>query len=137
MELFWIFEDVILFLVYFEENYLFEPFIYHVFNKKINFEEREINPGLIEAVAISNLSRLSYEGISSHVYYWKNKKEVDLLLMPKNQIFPFEIKYQTRIQKEDYRGLYYFNKGILITKDLLDIGEKYSAIPIHLILAII
>ena len=117
--------------------YIFDPFIYHVFNRKIFLKENEITSGLIEAVAIANLSRLTYSNLFPNIYYWKNKKEVDAILKLKEEIFPFEIKYQTKITREDYKGLFYFNKGILVTKDFLKIGEKYSATPIHLILSII
>lgn len=117
--------------------YFFDPFIYHVFNKKIYFKENEISSSLIEATTISNLARLTYGGSFPNIYYWKNKKEVDALLKIKKEIFPVEVKYQTRISKQDFKGLYYFNKGILATKDVLIKGEKYSAIPIHLLLAVI
>ena len=117
--------------------YFLDPFIYHVFNKKIFFKENEIKPDLIEAVAVSNLSRLTYESLFPKAYYWKNKREVDLLIRVKENIFPFEIKYQNKISKQDFRGLYHFNKGVLVTKDTIIKGEKYSAVPIHLLLAII
>jgi predicted AAA+ superfamily ATPase len=114
--------------------YILDPFIYHVFNKKIYFKENEINSSLIESAALTNIARFKKE---SSIYYWKNKREVDALLKIGKDIFPFEIKYQNNISKQDYKGLYHFNKGILITKNLLVKGEKYSAIPIHLFLALI
>ncbi len=117
--------------------YFSDPFIFHTFNRKIYFKENEISSALIEATIISNLARLTYENLFPNIFYWKNKKEVDALLKIKDDLFPFEIKYQTKITKQDYRGLYYFNKGILITKDYLQVGEKYSAIPAHLFLAMI
>lgn len=117
--------------------YFFDPFIYHVFNKKMYFKENEVSPSLVEAVVVSNLARLTYEGMLPNIFYWKNKKEVDAVLKIKNELFPFEIKYQGRISKQDYQGLYHFNKGILITKDFLEKGEKYSAVPAHLFLAMI
>lgn len=117
--------------------YFFDPFIYHVFNRKIYFKENEINPSLIEAVVVSNLARLTYEGLHKNIYYWRNKKEVDILLKIKRHLFPFEVKYQTKISKQDFRGLYHFKKGILVTKDTLIKDKKYSAIPAHLLLAIV
>ncbi len=117
--------------------YITDPFIYNVFNRKIYFKENEIDSSMIEAVAASNLARLVYRDLFPSIYYWKNKKEVDIILKIKNDVFPFEIKYQTKISKEDYRGLYYFKKGILVTKDNFIRGDKYSAIPLHLMLAII
>ena len=117
--------------------YFSDPFIYHVFNKKINFKDNEITPHLIESAVISNLARLPGENMPYQIYYWKNKKEVDALIKIKEDIFPFEVKYQEKISKQDYEGLYHFNKGILITKKDLIKGEKYSAIPAHLLLAML
>lgn len=117
--------------------YFSDPFIYHVFNKKINFKDNEITSSLIESAVISNLARLPGENMPYQIYYWKNKKEVDALIKIKENIFPFEVKYQEKISKQDYEGLHYFNKGILVTKKDLIKGEKYSAIPAHLLLAVL
>lgn len=117
--------------------YFFDPFIYHVFNNLIFFKENEVTPVLVEAAAISNLARLTYQGLTPSIYYWSKKKEVDVVLKLKDEIFPFEIKYQKTINKSDFKGLYYFNKGILVTKDFFLEGKKYSAVPIHLLLALI
>ncbi len=117
--------------------YFLDPFIYHLLNKKFFFKENEINSQLIEAVAISNLSRLTYENLFPHIYYWKGKKEVDCVLKLKNKILPLEIKYQEKISKEDYKGLYHFNTGILVTKNYSEKHEKYPAISVHQLLAIL
>ena len=114
--------------------YIMDPFIYHVFNKRIYFKENEVNPSLIEAVVISNIARFKK---GSGIYYWKNKKEVDAILKIGNDLFPFEVKYQNSISKQDYAGLYHFNKGILITKNTFAKGDKYSAVPAHIFLAVI
>ncbi len=117
--------------------YISDPFIFHVFNSRINFKENEMRPDLIEAVAVSNLARLTYDNLNPNIYYWKNKREVDALVKIKNEIFPFEIKYQEKISKEDYKGLHHFNGGVLVTKNTLVKGEKYSTVPVHILLAII
>ena len=117
--------------------YFSDPFIYHVFNKKINFKDNEVIPSLIESAVISNLARLPGENMPYQIYYWKNKKEVDALVKIKENIFPFEVKYQEKIFKQDYEGLHYFNKGILVTRKDLVKGDKYSAIPAHLLLAVL
>ncbi|MBI2135567.1 ATP-binding protein [Candidatus Woesearchaeota archaeon] len=117
--------------------YFIDPFIYHIFRKKIYFKDIEIGPELIEAAAASNLARLSDVGLFPKAYYWKNKFEVDVLLNIKDSLFPFEIKYQNTIRREDYRGLFHFNKGILVTKHTLELGNKYNAIPAHILLAMI
>ncbi len=115
--------------------YFSDPFIYHVFNKKIYFKDNEINDEIIEATIISNLARISYGDLLPSIFYWNNKKEVDVVLRLKDKLLPFEIKYQNNIKKEDYLGLYYFKTGILITKNLLKKEEKYTTIPAHILLA--
>jgi len=117
--------------------YILDPFIYHLLNKKFFFKENEITPKLIEATVISGISRLTYENLFPHVYYWQGKKEVDCVLKLKNEIFPLEIKYQEKISKQDYKGLYNFNKGVLVTKHYSQKHEKYPAIPAHQLLALL
>ena len=111
--------------------YFANPFINAVFNKKIYFTEHKISPELTEAVAVSHLKRFG------RAYYWKNKKEVDIVLQIKEELYALEIKYQNKISKHDYSGLCHFSKGILITKEFLDLEGKYLAIPLHLLLAIL
>ncbi len=117
--------------------YFIDPFIYHVFNKKIFFKENEIVPSLIEGTVIANLARIQQGKTYPNIYYWKNKREVDVLILQEKRVFPLEVKYQATISTEDYQGLYHFASGVLITKDTLKIGEKYSAIPAHLLLAVL
>jgi len=115
--------------------YIFDPFIYHVFNKKIYFKDNEVSNEILEATIIANLARFDYGGLFPSIFYWNNKKEVDAVLRLKDKLLPFEIKYQNNIKKEDYKGLHYFDSGVLITKNLLKKGEKYTTIPAYLLLA--
>jgi len=54
---------------------------------------------------------------------------------------PVEVKYSSRIRKEDCYSIYDFMKtgkaakrGIIVTKDLLDIGGQCAKVPCHLFL---
>lgn len=108
--------------------YFLDPFIYRVFNSRIYYKEFEITPALIEAVVVSHLDR------QGEVSYWKNKKEIDVVLRVGNSFLPCEVKYQNRIARQDFSPLHYFPQGVLITKDFLQAGEKYTAVPVHLFL---
>jgi predicted AAA+ superfamily ATPase len=112
--------------------YLTDPFIFHVFNNLLFLKQDEISPALVEAVVISHIARF-YD----NVFYWKNKKEVDALVKTKKDLTAFEIKFQSRISNDDWRGLYYFRRGFLITKDFEQIKEKYSAISAHVFLSLL
>lgn len=116
--------------------YFLDPFIFHVFNKKIYFKE-EIGPSLIESVVTANLARLTYNELMHSIYYWKNKKEVDCVLKIKNDILPVEIKYQNKISKQDFSGIHHFKKGIIVSKNTFIKNRKYPTIPAHIFLAIL
>ncbi|MFX0136521.1 MAG: hypothetical protein ACFFDN_22975 [Candidatus Hodarchaeota archaeon] len=61
----------------------------------------------------------------------------------KNDYLPIEVKYQNKITGSDYQGIYSFYsadsdyKGILASKNTLDIHNEITTIPIPLLLLII
>lgn len=116
--------------------YFFDPFLFHLFNKIINLQKSEVTPQLIEACAINNLTRIK-SPFKPNIFYWKNKREVDAILKLEKDIFPFEIKYQTKISGDDWRGLYYFKKGVMLTKSFFKTGDKYTACPLHIFLSVL
>jgi predicted AAA+ superfamily ATPase len=63
---------------------------------------------------------------------------VDFVLKSrKNDLFPVELKYQNQIQNSDYKGLYTFKKGILLSKNKFDVTGNYVTIPVSLFLLLI
>ena len=54
-----------------------------------------------------------------------------------NELFPVELKYQNQIQKSDYKGLYTFKKGVLLSKNKFDVTGNYVTIPVSLFLLLI
>ena len=124
--------------------YFFDPFIYHLFNRIFYFKDAEITPSLIESVAVTHFARYFTDLCTSgqwkfndFVFYWKNKKETDILVKTKDALLAIEVKYQNKITKDDLSSLYHFRKGIIMSKDTLAPDEKYSIIPAHLLLALI
>ncbi|MFQ6121266.1 MAG: ATP-binding protein, partial [Methanosarcinales archaeon] len=71
---------------------------------------------LVESVVAEHL--IMYE-----CYYWRNYYEVDFIVKIKNRLVPIEVKYRSKINKKDLKGLVRFmeifnvNKGFIITKD--------------------
>ncbi len=122
--------------------YFFDPFIYHIFNRLLNLKEAEVTPSLIESVAVVHFARLiqgQYPNMSFNdlIFYWKNKKETDIVVKANNKLLAVEVKYQEKISKDDFQSLYHFGSGLILSKSLLKIDDKYSVIPVHLMLAII
>ena len=122
--------------------YFFDPFIHHMFNRMLYLKEPEITPALIEAVAVVHFARFAQQMIpytkpNEVAFYWKNKKETDIVLITKENLFAVEVKYQEKISKEDFGSLYHFKKGIIASKTTLKIGDKYSVVPMHILLALI
>jgi len=70
-------------------------------------------------------------------FYWKNKKETDIVVRTKDALFAIEVKYQEKISTDDFSSLYHFKEGVLATKSLLQPDKKYSAVPVHLLLALL
>ncbi len=122
--------------------YFFDPFIYHIFNRLLNLKEAEINPSLIESVAVVHFARLVHglypkASLNDLTFYWKNKKETDIVLKLDTNLLAVEVKYQEKITKDDFHSLYQFESGLILSKSLLRIDDKYSVIPVHLMLAVI
>ena len=123
--------------------YFFDPFIYHLFNRIFYFKDSELTPSLVESVAVVHFARFLFKrmpagrSLSDFVYYWKNKKETDIIVRTEESIFAAEVKYQNKITKDDFASLYHFRKGIIISKDTLIHDDKYPVIPIHLALCLI
>jgi predicted AAA+ superfamily ATPase len=122
--------------------YFFDPFIYHIFNRLLNLKYGEISPSLIESVAVVHFARLDAEqhpnvAFNDLIFYWKNKKETDIIVKSDGKLLAVEVKYQEKINKSDFQSLYHFTDGILLSKSILKIDNKYSVIPVHLMLAMI
>ncbi len=123
--------------------YFFDPFIYHIFNKIFYLKNYDITPSLVESVVVSNISKflhqknINVQDINENIFYWKNKKEVDIIVKYKDDIIPIEVKYQNKLSKDDYKSLYEFSKGIIATKNTYEQQKNYLAVPIHVFLAML
>ena len=140
--------------------YFQDPFIFHslrswvlgqtdYFNSTLSYLETPENKSkLVESIVENHLIRFMYNVYPSdvftsheHIFYWRKKggkREVDFIIKSKhNDLLPIELKYQNKIQNSDYKGLHAFNKGILISKNKLDVSGNYVTIPVSIFLLLI
>ena len=125
-----------------KKYFILDPGLQNAIVKTRTIEE--INRGLLIEYVVQKHIYVFAEKNNASAYYWKEKKEVDIILDLKSKILPIEVKYQNSITKGDIKGLlnfmniYKINEGILITKDTLQrqiIDEKTILfIPVWLFL---
>ncbi len=141
--------------------YFADPFIFHACRGWLSgrdaFEASrmflgttEMKGRLLEGVVGSHIARLAYGlapsslfDASGAVFYWKSRKgrELDFAFSIGGKYLPVEVKYSSRIRKEDCYGVYDFMKtgmatkrGIIVTKDVLDFGGRCAKVPCYLFL---
>ena len=85
---------------------------------------------VVEGIVVEDIRRRFGED----VFYWQNKGEIDILI--KRGSFPIEIKYRSKINRRDLKGiLKTFKKGLILSKDLFDIIERnFVILPIPVFL---
>jgi hypothetical protein len=138
--------------------YILDPFIFHALhgwsnvkkdyfsNAKANILNLETKSKLMESIVYNHLCRFSYNlnprdlfDPKDQICYYqdKSRKEVDFVVLFDDNYYPFEVKYQASIKSSDFFGFKSFGKGVLVTKDHLDIYRNYVQIPISLLLMLI
>jgi len=105
------------------------------------------NKGLaVEQVVGDHLCRLCYNlapsdlfDQSDSVFYARNAKgeSVDFLARLPDGMLPVEVKYQNSIHGQDFRNILKHPRGILATKNHLQIGGTHPAIPVSLLLMVV
>lgn len=135
------------------------PFFFHAFRGYIEnpagdyFKQAaafllqpEGKAALAEFVTGDHLTRLAYNlhptdlfDSSNSLFYVKNNEgeTIDFMVRLPEGFLPVEVKYQRTIARSDYRNLKKFERGILATKDHLDLGTPHPAIPLPLLLLFI
>ena len=75
--------------------------------------------------------------------YWKDKRnEVDFVVKYGDDYMPFEVKYSSSFSRRDINGVYNFTKGgskykgIIVSKDLLDVTNGVVAVPAPVLLTL-
>ncbi|MDK2906929.1 MAG: uncharacterized protein PWQ66_890 [Petrotoga sp.] len=122
--------------------------LYHRFNFNIVIEKitnTQIKfPAKIEQIVFTHLLKYSKdlpEGLMLYngPYFWYSQKgkEIDFLINLKSDIIPIEVKFQNNISPSDYLTMKkVFQKGILITKNIVCKKDNVVALPIESFLLI-
>ncbi len=101
---------------------------------------------LTESLCGDHLARLAYNysptdlfDVSNSLFYYRTNKgeSVDYVVRLGEELIPVEVKYQSKIGSNDFKNLRRFDKGLLVTKNYLDLENKYRAIPLSLFLMLI
>jgi len=83
---------------------------------------------LAESVFAIHLSRLFPE----RIFFWKNKFEVDAVILIKNKVYGFEVKWS---EKPEAKKLPQFKKFVLVTKK--DFSKNPLTIPLSVFLSVL
>ena len=143
---------------YLKKIYIQDPFIFHALhgfvnskkdyfeNAKANVLNLETKSKLIECVVHNHISRFAYCLIKrdlfdpkDFIFFYRDKreKEIDFLLLYDDKFYPFEVKYQRRIENSDFRPFENFKCGVLITKDEFGLHGNFVKIPLSVFLALV
>lgn len=144
-----------------KKAYFQDPFIFHACRSwvygKDGYEmsqeflsKPENKSKLVECVISNHISRFMFNlhpsslfDPSNYVFYWKKnqKKELDFTFELEGKFVPIEVKYSDNIQKHDAEGIYNFHNtncshksGIIVSKNVLEVGENYVVVPTYLFL---
>lgn len=147
-----------------EKKFHFEdPFIFHAlrswvlgrepYDETLQYLKKQEELGKItESVVASHLIRLLFSYSPSTqfdytvlLFYWRSqgKRELDFVLKLGDLYSPIEVKYQSKISNEDGFSIIDFqkggksSKGLLLTKDLLEVRRSYIEVPVPLFLLLI
>jgi uncharacterized protein len=145
--------------------YIRDPFIFHAcrgwvagedaFDLSQKFLSSETNAGkLLECVFSDHVSRLAYSlhydaphfSPCDHVCYLRTKKnkEVDFSVKMDGRYLPIEVKYTDNIKSEDtesVRGIvkdaHIYDRGLITSKNRLEVSERYVIVPASMLLMLI
>jgi predicted AAA+ superfamily ATPase len=107
------------------------------------FHLEDTEEGLIAETLVFNHCK---KHISEDVFYWKNPKgnEVDIIIMRDKNLLPVEVKFKSKVDKKELKGLLSFmdkyrcKNGIVVTKNSLDSldsdGKTILLVPVWLFL---
>ena len=100
----------------------------------------------MESVVDDHLVRLSYSTHPSDffdprefVFYYRTRsgKEIDFILNRNSRLHPIEVKYRRKANGYDLIPLRSFGRGLVLTKNTLDVRKGFAHIPVSMFLMLI
>lgn len=96
----------------------------------------EIEPKLVEMFVADSLFRLDKrDWLSSRVFFWHGRKEIDFIVQNLNgDLVPLEVKYQNSVDQKDFMPMAKigFKKGIIISKEHAFNADGFYCLPYYL-----
>jgi predicted AAA+ superfamily ATPase len=101
---------------------------------------------LVEGVVNDHLIRYSYDTYPSDlfdakdfVFYYRTKsgKEIDFILNRNTGLYPIEVKYRRKANGYDLIPLRSFGRGLVLTRNTLDVRKGFVHIPVSMFLMLI
>lgn len=145
--------------------HFYDPFFYHAlrgwiggydpFSASIDFLKSPQNVGMLtESIVGNHLIRLAFAlskpkqlfDYENSLFYWRSDKgrEVDFVIkLEDGSPLPMEVKYQSDINRSDLYGIIDFKKsskskrGILLSKDKLEVKGNITSLPVWLFLILV
>ncbi|PJC49848.1 MAG: hypothetical protein CO032_07965 [Nitrosopumilales archaeon CG_4_9_14_0_2_um_filter_34_16] len=145
--------------------YFHDPFFLHIFNglmspngnfdTSLKYLEDEVNQSkIIEGIVGDHLIRWAFSmskkkqtyDYYNHIFYWKDDKnrEVDFILYDGDTIeVPIEVKYRNKLDHKELAPMVNFltktdnDKGLVVSKTLLEVKTDYVIIPTSMFLLLI
>ncbi len=116
--------------------YLNDPFLFSLFawwlDGKIPDAKSILKDSILKSRIAENLAFLHLKRMFQEVYFSRDKEEIDFIC---GQKFAFEVKFQNKIARDDYRGLLKFGGNkFIITKNNFDINGEIKLLPLELFL---
>ena len=99
--------------------YIFDPFILRIFAERLNISVDKEK--IIEGIVGAHLKR---SDPLEDIYFTQIKKETDFVSINGDG---YEVKYQNKISKEDFKNSRYFKEFTLLSRDTYD----KDIMPVH------
>jgi len=106
-----------------------DPLLFDIFEEWALTETRNKYSAIAESLVAEHLCR----AFPGKVFFWKNKQEIDAVVLEKNRIYGFEVKWKEKSEKIKYPNQ--FKEIYLITKK--EFSKKPLKIPLSVFLVMI
>jgi len=104
-----------------------DPLLLEMFEDWCLVRSRNKQSAIAESLVIEHLSRMFPE----RVFFWKNGFEIDAIVLEKEKLYGFEVKWS---EKSDARGLNQLKKFVIVTKK--DYSKNPLKIPLSVFLSL-